>query len=450
MAAAEESAAQLTGGCPIVIDMVGDLTRNVDEVEYDPRHVSIGPYHRIRNPALARDGEKFRSLRAVLSAASADMKLEVYLGELARLEDRARRCYAHSFDDFGSEEFLRMLLLDGCYLLTRFGGAVEAGRRRNGAATANGHAQGAYHGGGSSAAAGGADKLEAVAVVRDVFYLAENQIPFFIVEKIHQLTVLDGGASAADDIAEFVRKLLRKQQYSVAKPAVGPAPGPGNLLHLVHMHFRPSVPLYPTGSKVTGGQVGRWRTAAEYHFAGVKLRSRPLGSNGARCILDVKLDSGGGVLEIPCLSIDAETWRLLRNLVALEQRNPEATGSHVTAYCVFMSQVACTHIDVELLSRRGIIVHGLGNDGEVARCFADLCKGVVFSPDDPSCNYLKTACQTLEKRFRSRPRRWMAWLGQKYFRNPWLAIGLAAAAVGLVCTVVQAVYSVLSYRQAAR
>uniref|UniRef100_A0A0A9ASK2 Uncharacterized protein n=1 Tax=Arundo donax TaxID=35708 RepID=A0A0A9ASK2_ARUDO len=44
----------------------------------------------------------------------------------------------------------------------------------------------------------------------------------------------------------------------------------------------------------------------------------------------------------------------------------------------------------------------------------------------------------------------MAWLRQKYFSNPWLAVGLAAAAVGLVCTVVQAVYSVLSYGQGAR
>jgi hypothetical protein len=33
----------------------------------------------------------------------------------------------------------------------------------------------------------------------------------------------------------------------------------------------------------------------------------------------------------------------------------------------------------------------------------------------------------------------------RYFRNPWLAFGLAAAAVGLVCTVVQAVYAVLAY-----
>lgn len=48
--------------------------------------------------------------------------------------------------------------------------------------------------------------------------------------------------------------------------------------------------------------------------------------------------------------------------------------------------MACTAIDVELLSRRGVIAHGLGNNGELARCFADLCKGIVFRAEDPDGN----------------------------------------------------------------
>uniref|UniRef100_A0A0E0M6T1 Uncharacterized protein n=1 Tax=Oryza punctata TaxID=4537 RepID=A0A0E0M6T1_ORYPU len=63
-------------------------------------------------------------------------------------------------------------------------------------------------------------------------------------------------------------------------------------------------------------------------------------------------------------------------------------------------------------------------------------------------NYLRPVCQALERRFRSRPRRWMASLKQKYFLNPWLAAGLVVATVGLVCILIQAVYSVLSYVKA--
>jgi len=288
--------------------------------------------------------------------------------------------------------------------------------------------------------------MEAVAVVRDVLYLAENQIPFFVVDAIHRLAVPDAGVSAADAIVEYVRELLRGQQYSVATPA---AAEPGNLLHLLHVHIAPAALSPPTNvGKVTGGKrpVERWRTATEYHCAGVGFRARSLGGKGgARSILDVKLDGRGGALEIPRLNVDAETWRLLRNLMALEQSNPAAAGSRVTAYCVLVSQLACTARDVELLSRRGVISHGLGGHGEVAERLAGLCRGVAFGPDDPAGNYLHATWQALEGGFRSRPRRWAAWLMLRYFSNPWLAVGLAAAALGLVCTVVQAVYSVLSY-----
>ncbi|RLM62282.1 uncharacterized protein C2845_PM14G09610 [Panicum miliaceum] len=166
------------------------------------------------------------------------------------------------------------------------------------------------------------------------------------------------------------------------------------------MHFMPTVaPPSTCSGDATGEPLRRWRRAMEYHFAGVKFKGRPLGTKETRCILDVKLDRSGRTLEVPHLDIDAETWPLLRNLMALEQRNPDAAGSHVTAYCVFMSQVACTAADVALLSRRGVVAHGLGNDGEVATFFADLCKDVVFTVDEPASNYLRATCQELEKQF---------------------------------------------------
>ncbi|CAO2206578.1 unnamed protein product [Urochloa humidicola] len=454
LAAAESPAPPLATGCPVVIAQVGELTRNVDPAEYEPQHVAIGPYHRTESPHLARDDEKLRCLSAVMASATAGVTLEVYLDEVARLEARARSCYAHAFA-MDSSEFVRMLLLDACYLLVRFAGL--AARRGNAAAPGGGG------GGGEALQAGGAGVMESIAVVRDAMYLAENQIPFFVVDKVHRLTVPDAGESAADAIAGYVRQLLRRRQYSFATPAVAAPPGPGNLLHLLHMHLTPvALSLPPTAAAgevtVIGNgkrrRFGRWRTATEYYCAGVGFRPRPLGGKGgvkgggARSILDVRLDGrrGGAVLEIPHLSIDAETWRLLRNLTALEQSNPAAAGGHVTAYCVFVSQLACTPRDVALLSRRGVISHGMGSDGEVAELFADLCKGVAFGGGGGGGgNYLHATWVAVEGRFRSRPRQWAAWLMLKYFTNPWLAVGLAAAAVGLVCTVVQAMYSVLSY-----
>ncbi|TVU06479.1 hypothetical protein EJB05_49697, partial [Eragrostis curvula] len=443
-AATNSTAAQDGSGSPprpIIIAVVGERTRNVDPDEYKPHHVAIGPYHRVNDPDLARDDEKKRSLRTVLAAASPNVTVKVYLEELEKLRDEATRCYEYQeFEGISSNDFVRMLMLDACYLLAFFGDIDKYvdGRPKNNESTvvSNGHEGGGYH-------SGNADKVMDIAAVRDVFFLAENQVPFFIIDRIYRLSNLEGSISATDALSTYVRKLLRKGMYSVATPNVHLQQDPGNLLHLLHMHLQPTEPRNAT----TSNPVGRWRTATDYYFsAGVSFKNRPLGTDGCQCILDVRLVDGGSTLEIPCLNIDDNTWRILRNLVALEQHNSGATGTNFTAYCVFMSQLACNESDVKLLSRRGVISHCCGNHVEVAKFFTDLCKGILFNPDDDKGNYLKATFQALEKRCHSRHQRWMAWLRQKYFKNPWLTVGLAAAAIGLACAVVQAVYSVLSYK----
>ncbi|KAK1695314.1 hypothetical protein QYE76_012011 [Lolium multiflorum] len=444
----KSSMAQLEEDSPpgIMVAKVGHLTRNVRNGEYDPDHVSIGPYN--YHWQIPTQQDKLRSLAVVLSAAEEpSMTVEVYLKELAFLEDKARSYYANTFDGITKHQFVHMLLLDGCYILSRF---------------ASFPAKHTAHVAGAARSSAFAASLEDLAVVRDVFFLAENQIPFFVLEKIGELTVSDGKALVGRCIADHALELMKAQRYAVAAPAMVPPEltAPENLLHLLHMHLKPQetdVLLPGRGATGTGNgaadktvsSVGRWRTATEYSYAGVEFRSQEMSEKGGvRCILDVKLDSGGGTLVVPRLDIDNETWRLLRNLMGLEQRNREAVGSHVTAYCIFMSQLASDRKDVEMLSKRGVIVHAHGNDGEVAQHFADLCKGITFDKSDPNINYLWDTRQKLDKRSRSYRRRWMAWLRRKYFSNPWLAVGLLAAAIGLVCELVQAVYSALSYKQA--
>lgn len=438
MTTMNRSVVQPVGGpplCPITIARVRSLMRNVDEAMYQPDHVSIGPYHH----KIDMDLDKTKCLNAVLSSVASDGAAQEALCSqlvqaLVSLEVEVKKCYANSFPKIGSTKFARMLLLDGCYLLVMF--------NMIGGSSSSGHVEGST----LLEEARSSSILDTLALVRDVLYLAENQIPFFVLDKILQTTASDSSVYAVDKIMPYVKELLKKHQYSVAS---APAQHrPGNLLHLLHMHLKPiNPPSHTAGDEVPGKRttLSRWRTATEYYFVGVTFKPRPLVDGGeVQSILDVNTDSG--TLEIPPLDIDAETLRILHNLMALEQHNPKEAGSHVTAYCVFMSQVACTAADVDLLSSKGVITHTLGNNGEVADRFADLCKGIVFDLDDPKSNYLRATCQELEERFRSRVRRWMAWLVRNYFDNPWLFIGLMAAAVGLTCSVVQSVYAVLSYK----
>lgn len=104
-------------------------------------------------------------------------------------------------------------------------------------------------------------------------------------------------------------------------------------------------------------------------------------------------------MSIPFLRVDSTTWTLLRNLMALEEQEEERP---VTAYCYFMSQVACAAEDVELLqaaARQDIILeHFLGSDEQAARGFAQLCDGVDWDVDKLARTYLSPMLRELDRR----------------------------------------------------
>uniref|UniRef100_A0A0E0LZK1 Uncharacterized protein n=1 Tax=Oryza punctata TaxID=4537 RepID=A0A0E0LZK1_ORYPU len=356
-----------------------------------------------------------------------------------------------------------MLLLDAWYVLHIFniGGCGDQ---------AGGEAAAASSRGGSAA--------DYIFAVRDVVYLLENQIPFFILEKVFELVHVgnsgedqdqhtqtcnfgDGGSGSSssstvvvDGFVRLVRSLLQPQCYSRVELDIATI-RPCHLVHLLHMHFR-STSLTPTAAApATGGDntdgatarpapatVYRWRGATQYHAAGVRFKSRPLDGD-ARCVLDVELRRL--TLHVPTLTVDNNTWRILGNLMALEQNNPRL-GSHVTAYCLFMSQLAGTASNVALLASKGVVVHFMATDKDVADGFASLCRGVALDVDDARRNYLQPTWERMERWYSNRPVNWMALLRRRHLSNPPVAIALLAAITGLICQVVQAVYAVKTYK----
>jgi hypothetical protein len=190
----------------------------------------------------------------------------------------------------------------------------------------------------------------------------------------------------------------------------------------------------------SGDQPSRWRRATQYHEAGVWFKRREYNENNRHSLLDIKFSNGN--IEVPLFVIDENTESLFKNLIALEQMDPRF-GNDITTYIIFMSQFVSNPDDVTLLTQKGILVHMLDSDDEVSALFTRLTRNVAFNPD--SYNYLKSLCSALECHYQSRLRRWMAWLWRNHFKNPWLALAVLATVIVLICTVVQAVYTVLPY-----
>jgi len=297
-------------------------------------------------------------------------------------------------------------------------------------------------------------------LVRDVVFLVENQIPLFVLERLHQRVVGGGGgagsSSVLDCIAGPVQELLQILLLISRKPR--PAPPPStcpHLLHLVHAYLQPTLVPVPaaggcncnTASRRRRRRLmtGRWRRATEYErYANVRFKARELVADDAACssVLDVQLVGGGSTLWVPRLRVDSSTWTILRNLMALEEKEQEQQARRrrpVTAYCVLMSQVACTAEDVELLRRAGVVDHFLGNDEQAARGFAGLCRGVVLDVDDLDANYLKPLWHELEQRSHSRAQRLMGWF--RHGHNVGLAAVLLLALILVACQVMQSFFA---------
>ncbi|PNT63169.1 hypothetical protein BRADI_4g12300v3 [Brachypodium distachyon] len=448
---------------------------DIDRVNYfEPSMVRIGPFHRqdpSQQSADRMEQKKKRVLPGLLASNEQDEagrreELRSHLEAMESVERVARRCYNRSFGWMTSKEYAHMLLLDGCFLYSRFVSAAGIG--------------------------------DDIAVDRDVIFLLENQIPFFVLEEIHRQLIKTGRVqdtspgAVLDEVAKRVRRVLQRNNYIALGNVNVPSshPSPCHLLHLLYMYFTPTlgrVPATPApagrpGSiawfisivDTNGNRAGpplqgqptnnnnnnntsdpvlpqvRWRTATQYYAAGVGFVKRKLGDQGARCILDVELTVGwltGGTLHVPCLTIDINTFRMLRNMVALEQKSLQQTSqsSHVTAYCLFLSQIAGTKEDVELLVSKGIIAHLLRSIDDVAQGLAGLCSAVVFDVDNPDLNYLSSKHKALEPLYHSNWGRAIAWLWHVKCDNPLKALAVLAAVVVSIVTVLQLVFAGLSY-----
>ncbi|KAJ1287188.1 hypothetical protein BS78_03G411400 [Paspalum vaginatum] len=288
-------------------------------------------------------------------------------------------------------------------------------------------------------------------VKMDILFLLENQMPWVVLKEMHSFigtvddnaTLQDRESALHDHIAnKGVRPLLEQLDFiSGSRESNNNNPGaPAHLLDVVHYYLKPTTatirsreqqqeeeqeqeqatinivvpapPPPPPRDRLR--RMGRWRRATEYRrYANVQLKRRRLKKNKVDSILDVRLKRG--TLWIPPVPFDPCTWTMLRNLMALEDHMDAAAARPVTAYCFFMSQLACTAEDVELLRSAGIVDHFLPTDKDAAQRFANLCAGVVFDAHDTNTNYLNATWHQLEARCRRPGNTWLGSFLHKYW-----------------------------------
>ncbi|XP_059642060.1 UPF0481 protein At3g47200-like isoform X1 [Cornus florida] len=388
--------------------------RDVNEKAFTPQIVSIGPFHRGKKHLQVMEKDKLRYLKSFLNRTDG-MSLKSCIRVVKQLEEDARSYYAEIIM-LPSDEFVEMILLDSCFI-------IEVICRFN---DSDFEKQNDY-----------LDKQIFMNDFHQDLILIENQLPFFVLERIFNLSI----SSPNNTTRPF---LMLSINYLEANFFVSNREEPfssGEIKHfvdLLRLCLLPSSLRSPARCRVKYVPI---RTATELREAGMEFWK-----GSSNCLLDIARRSKGE-LEIPQLTICAWTESFFLNLMALEQFH-YLYDSYIIDYIHFMDNLIDTAKDANLLIQRGIFVNCLGESSAVASLFNKLTPNVtLWSQNYYFCdisielnNYCNDPCQ----KWKATLRRWKATLGRDYFSTPWSVASTIAAVILLGLTLTQTICAIVS------
>ncbi|XP_042518666.1 UPF0481 protein At3g47200-like [Macadamia integrifolia] len=414
---------------------VPEYLQGNDNKAFIPQVVSLGPYHHKRNESLCdMEEHKLRSLDRILKRTSQDVKL--YLDSISEVEVQARNCYVGPISHT-SHEFVYMMVLDGCFTLEIFQGAVDGfeqlGYPRN-------------------------DPIFAwrsvMHTIRQDMVMLENQIPLFILDRLLELQFgVNEGPGERPQAAQLALRFLdslmstdetvRNRNWKKRTKYANTDLDGLHCLDLLRrkpkdlrtnwMRWKPQ-PLDAMDEQRQRQRQQLVRCATELRVAGVKFKKR----NTER-FWDVKFKNG--TLCIPRLLVHDGTKSLLLNMKAYEHCHTDC-GNEVTSYLILMDNLINSDEDVKYLHRRKILEHWLGSNAEVAEFFNSLCQQVAFDFQD---SYISKMSADVNNYCDKRTNEWLAIFSKNHCRNPWTIISLFAGVVFLLLTFVQTFYTVYGY-----
>ncbi|KAL1307541.1 UPF0481 protein At3g47200-like [Arachis ipaensis] len=380
--------------------------RQSNEDAYTPVLVSIGPLHHGNSRLVTMEGHKQVYCQHFIQRSEAS--LTDLMSCVQQLEPQIRACYSEKID-LTVDELVKVIFIDCCFVIELFLGDEWV---INDVIPSK--------------------SWMAYRVMQDLILL-ENQVPFFVFEKIYNLAF----ASRLNG-AEFPS--FMRLAFGIFKihnhQGVSPPSNGRTIAHftdlLRYLYLPPShrIPSRNPGSLVLG------HSASKLVEAGVKFSvNKPWHGIG---ILDLEFEHG--ILKIPHIEVDDFTEVRLRNIVALEQCHyPD--DHYITDYVSFLAGLVNRDKDKDVLINAGIIESIVsGNDTSVAKLFSDVDKNTIVSNVNDS--YLKI-CDDLKAYYKHPCHTKMATLRRDYFTTPWKTAASIAGIVLLLLTFVQTICSIL-------
>ncbi|KAL0314377.1 UNVERIFIED_CONTAM: hypothetical protein Sangu_2282100 [Sesamum angustifolium] len=298
--------------CKPSIFRVNDDIRHTNGKLYDPKVISIGPFHHGKDHLRDMEQHKFRYLKLLLKRRN-ESSVDKYVMAMRSLEGKARKCYAGPVE-FSPDDFVQMLLLDGCFiieLIRKYG--IDELRERDDIVF---------------------QYEQVLSQLRHDLMLVENQVPLFVVDQLFNMTrtgnpddhilfliqLFIGDISPWPEASEMTGKISMKTV--------------DHLLGLVYRIWCSSFAKITANRPIKVVEEEHKMVAinstTELQEAGIKFE-RDTESN----CLDIKFIKG--VMKIPGLSVSDETESIFRNIMAYEHFFIDNQSKHVTDYAFFLA-----------------------------------------------------------------------------------------------------------------
>lgn len=179
-------------------------------------------------------------------------------------------------------------------------------------------------------------------------------------------------------------------------------------------------------------------SAIELHKIGIGFTT-----SNSTSLLDISLHRKK-TLKLPVIVVDGSTKSTFLNLIAFEQLHKDiVTKNEVTSYMYFMGCLVQVIDDARLLQSRGIIVTTFP-PFEVTKLFRRMSRDISLEHDALHPEYVETLAM-VRACYNKLSNEWRKDLFQTYLKSPWAIISVVAAILLFTLSIIQTVYTVLSY-----
>jgi hypothetical protein len=418
-------------GPPIPLDLLPEFfiyrvpndIRELNENAYTPKYISIGPFHHfderlktmeklkvkyfqkfVKKAKLQKFGEKAKLSVETLVNDVSDMeaKVETLVNNVSDMEAKVRSYYTEP-SELDSNGYVKMILLDASFIIVFFLICFMPREWEND------------------------DKFTiSTSQVMDDMMLLENQLPFFVIEKLYDLTF-----SSRPNYPSFTQlafKFFKRYNTQNMSPDFNL-----KIKHFVDLLRTFFLPTHMLPQRDNGKRVTHLYTASQLHEAGVKFKV-----SSSKCGCDLKFTNG--VLEIPCFHLNYSTERFFRNIMTLEQFC-YCSDHYVSDYVRILDFLIDTSKDVDLLVRKRILDNTLSDSNAVTTMVNNLNKGTFYF--NTNSDYYRL-CKELKKFYKKPWQSRKATLRRDYCSNLWRTIATIAAIILLGLTLTQTICSILS------